>query len=88
MSTVFGVIACVSVIVSLYETFRNQGEALVKYGMAVLFALLFALVGIVLGILSKVEQDRFYVFSWIGIVLNTLTILGIGFILYAGVYGI
>lgn len=59
-----------------------------KYGVAALFALLFALAGIVLGIMSKMEEDRFYLFSYLGIILNLLAIAGIGFIIYAGVYGI
>ena len=75
-------------ILAVYGTFQNQGQALVKYGVAVLFSLLFGLAGLVLGILSRMEQDRFYVFSYIGIGLNLLTIVSISFILYAGVYGL
>ena len=88
MSAVLGIIALVSLFLAVYETFRNQGQALVKYGVAALFALLFALAGIVLGIMSKMEEDRFYLFSYLGIILNLLAIAGIGFIIYAGVYGL
>ena len=88
MSAVLGIIALVSLFFAVYETFRNQGQALVKYGVAALFALLFALAGIVLGIMSKMEEDRFSLFSYLGIILNLLAIAGIGFIIYAGVYGI
>ena len=88
MSAVLGIIALVSLFFAVYETFRNQGQALVKYGVAALFALLFALAGIVLGIMSKMEEDRFYLFSYLGIILNLLAIAGIGFIIYAEVYGI
>ena len=88
MSAVLGIIALVSLFFAVYETFRNQGQALVKYGVAALFALLFALAGIVLGIMSKMEEDRFYLFSYLGIILNLLAIAGVGFIIYAGVYGI
>ena len=88
MSAVLGIIALVSLFFAVYETFRNQGQALVKYGVAALFALLFALAGIVLGIMSKMEEDRFYLFSYLGIILNLLAIAGIGFIIYAGVYGL
>lgn len=88
MSAVLGLIALVSLFFAVYETFRNQGQALVKYGVAALFALLFALAGMVLGIMSKMEEDRFYLFSYLGIILNLLAIAGIGFIIYAGVYGI
>ena len=87
-SSVLGMIAFVSVILAVYGTFQNQGQALVKYGVAVLFSLLVGLAGLVLGILSRMEQDRFYVFSYIGIGLNLLTIVSISFILYAGVYGL
>lgn len=88
MSAVLGLIALVSLFFAVYETFKNQGQALVKYGVAALFALLFALAGMVLGIMSKMEEDRFYLFSYLGIILNLLAIAGIGFIIYAGVYGI
>ena len=87
-SSVLGMIAFISVILAVYGTFQNQGQALVKYGVAVLFSLLFGLAGLVLGILSRMEQDRFYVFSYIGIGLNLLTIVSSSFILYAGVYGL
>ena len=72
---------------AVYGTFCNQGQALVKYGAAVLFALLFALAGLVLGVMSKMIKDRFYVFSYLGITLNLLTLAAIGFILYAGMAG-
>ena len=88
MSAVLGIIALVSLFFAVYETFRNQGQALVKYGVAALFALLFALAGIVLGIMSKMEEDRFYLFAYLGISLYLMAIAGIGFIIYAGVYGI
>lgn len=88
MSAVLGIIALASLFFAIYETFRNQGQALVKYGVAALFALLFALAGVVLGIMSKMEEDRFYLFSYLGIILNLMAIAGIGFIIYAGVYGI
>jgi hypothetical protein len=88
MSTVLGAVSLFSLFLAVYGTFQNQGEALVKYGMGVLFALLFALTGIVLGIMSKMEEDKFYLFSYLGILLNVLAIAGVGFILYAGVYGL
>lgn len=77
MSAVLGIIALVSLFFAVYETFRNQGQALVKYGVAALFALLFALAGIVLGIMSKMEEDRFYLFSYLGIILNLLQLRGL-----------
>ena len=39
-SAVLGIIAPCIPVFAVYETFRNQGQALVKYGVAALFALL------------------------------------------------
>ena len=88
MSSVMGALSVISIVLAVYGTFQNQGEALVKYGAAVLFALLFSLAGLVLGILSRMVQDRFYFFSYLGMTLNALALVGIAFIIYAGVYGL
>ena len=88
MSSVLGALSVISIVLAVYGTFQNQGEALVKYGAAVLFALLFSLAGLVLGILSRTVQDRFYFFSYLGMTLNALALAGIAFIIYAGVYGL
>ena len=72
----------------VYGTFQNQGEALVKYGAAVLFALLFSLAGLVLGICREWCRIVFYFFSYLGMTLNALALAGIAFIIYAGVYGL
>ena len=74
MSSVLGVLSLASIVLAVYGTFQNQGEALVKYGAAVLFALLFSLAGLVLGILSRMVQDRFYFFSYL-VLLNILKLI-------------
>lgn len=48
----------------------------------------FSAAGLVIGIMAKLEEDKFYLFAWIGIVLNALTLLGIGGIVAVGVYGL
>ena len=53
-----------------------------------LLCLIFSAVGLVFGIMAKLEEDKFYLFAWIGIVLNALTLLGIGGIVAVGVYGL
>ena len=42
--------------------------------------------GIGLGLVSKTERDKFYLFTYVGIVLNVLTLALISVILYAGAY--
>ncbi len=59
-----------------------------KLGAAAVFALLFSLIGEILGIMARVEKDKFYFFPNLGLVFNTLVIAFVGFILYLGVNGI
>ncbi len=88
MSTVLGIVSAVSILLALYFTFRNGGIAEPRYGVAVLTAVLFSIAGLILGILSRMEPDKYYLFSYLGLVINTLVLTGAGFILFAGAYGI
>ncbi len=88
MSSVLGVISAASVVLVLYFAYCNDGVAELRYGAALLLAALFSVAGFVLGILSKMESDKYYFFPYMGIIVNTIVLFGIGFILFAGVYGI
>ncbi len=88
MSTILGLISLGALIAAVYFTFRAGGQAMVGYGVTGLLAAVFSLAGLTLGIMSRMEKDKFYLFSYIGIVTNLLAVLSIGYIIYAGVYGI
>lgn len=88
MSTILGVISLASILLTLYFTLKSHGQAPRRYGFSALTAMLFSIAGLVLGILSRMEPDKFYFFSYLGITINVLVLIGIGFILFAGVYGI
>ncbi len=88
MSTVLGLISMVSLFFVMYFTFQLKGKATFNYGIAGFFATLFAIAGLVLGVLSKMERDKFYLFSYIGIFFNVVVLGTVGFILYVGVYGL
>ena len=76
LSAVLGAMSLISVFLTVYFTWQNHGTAYVRYGV------------VALGIMAKLEEDKFYLFAWIGIVLNALTLLGIGGIVAVGVYGL
>ena len=88
MSTILGIISIAAIVIVIALTFRADGVAKRQYGTSVLLALIFSMVGVVLGVLSKMEKEMFYFFSYLGIVLNLLAIGAISFILYAGAYGL
>lgn len=88
MSTFLGVLSLASLIRTIQLTFANEGTAFVKYGVVGFLCLIFSGVGLVLGIMAKMEEDKFYLFAWLGIISNLLTLAAISFILYAGAYGL
>lgn len=88
IAAVLGGIDMASLCLAVWLCFKNRGVSNARLGTAALFALLFSIVGLVLGILSRLEKDRFYIFPTIGITLNFLVIAFVVFIIFAGVYRI
>lgn len=84
MSTVFGLLSMVSLIVIIYLSYLKGGQAPVNYALAGILSLIFAITGAILSVLALQEKDRFKLFGWIGAFLNFLVIAGISGILYAG----
>jgi hypothetical protein len=65
-------------------TYRNDGQALIQYGAAVFLAIIYSIIGVILGIGSLNEQDIFRLFPVLGIILNIIAVLAGGAILYFG----
>ncbi len=86
MATILGVISLASIGYIVFESYRRAGEVPLQYGAVAFLVMIFAFVGIVLGVLSKSEKDKFYFFSYLGIVLNVLVLAALSVILYAGAY--
>ena len=88
MATILGIIDLSALIYIFYLTYKNGGVALARYGTTGLLITVFSFIGLILGILSKSEPDRFYLFSYLGILFNIAALGGVSYILYAGAYGI
>ncbi len=88
MSAILGAISVASVCLAVYLTYQNKGVAPAQYGSVILLSLIFAVTGMVLGILAMLEKDIFRIFPVTGIILNSMTIIAGGFILYLGVSGV
>ena len=85
MSTVLGTLSLISIGAAVYLTYRQGGQAKPQYGAAVFLVTPFSLAGLILGILSRIEKDNYYLFPHLGIGLNVLSLGAISFILYAGI---
>lgn len=88
MATILGVLDLVALIYVIYLTYQNGGVALARYGTTGLLITVFSFIGLILGIVSKSEPDRFYLFSYLGILFNVAALGGVSFVLYAGAYGL
>jgi heme/copper-type cytochrome/quinol oxidase subunit 4 len=84
MAFILGVIATVSIFLALHLTYRNNGQAAMQYGAAVLLAVIYAIVGIILGVRSLREKDIFRIFPIFGLLLNIIAVIAGGVILYFG----
>lgn len=86
MSTILGVISLATLGYAVFMSYRREGDVPLQYGAAAMLVMIFAFVGIVLGLASKTERDKFYLFTYVGILLNVLALAVISVILYAGAY--
>ncbi|MCM1174658.1 MAG: DUF6142 family protein [Blautia sp.] len=86
MATILGVISLATLVYTVVMSYRGDGDVPIQYGAAVFLAMIFALAGAALGALSRTERDKYYFFSYLGILLNVLALGGVSAVLYAGAY--
>ena len=60
LSAMLGAMSLISVFLTVYFTWQNHGTAYVRYGVVTLLCLIFSAAGLVLGIMTKLEEDKFY----------------------------
>ena len=83
MGTILGAVSMASLITVIALSYLKGGEVPAGYGFTGLFATVFSLTGLVLGITTVREKDKFRLFPLFAIVLNGLTLLIMGVLLYA-----
>lgn len=86
MSSILGLISTLSLAAVIYLTYAQDGQAPAGYGVTGLLVVIFSMAGLLLGIVTVVEKDRYKFFPWLGIVLNLIALIGIGLVVYAGTY--
>lgn len=84
MGTILGGISLLSLIFVIYLSYVNAGANPGSAGLTGLLITLFSMVGLVLGIMTMMERDRYPLFPVLAIVLNIIALGGISLILYAG----
>lgn len=86
MSTVFGVLCTVSMMIVIVMSYIRDGNVPAGYGFTGLFAAFLSLAGLMLGIFAVRETDRFKLFGWLGILLNGIGLGIVSGVLYVAAY--
>ncbi|MBE5827183.1 MAG: hypothetical protein E7307_11150 [Butyrivibrio sp.] len=84
MSAILGCISVGTLIVAVLFTYRDGGQAQLRYAAAAFVAAIFSVVGLVLGIMSRFERDIFKLFPNLGIALNLASIIFVAILLVLG----
>lgn len=85
MSTILGIISNVSLGIVIYLTYLRSGNAPIGYGLTGLLAVLFSVVGLILGIVTIQQKDYFRFFPVLGILLNLAALGFVAFLLQLGI---
>ncbi len=84
MSVILGVICTISLIFIFITSYIRQGEIPERFGAALVVTLVFAVAGLVLGALARMDGDRFKFIPTLGVVINALVVIVMGVVLWIG----
>ena len=84
MSAILGLTSVGALFAAVFFTYRDGGQAQIRYAAAALVAAVFSVVGLILGIMSRFERDIFKLFPNLGIILNSVAVLFVIFLLLLG----
>jgi len=84
VSALLGGLDMVCMVLVIVFSFQAKGNATVRFGVVTFLALVFSAIGFVMGVMSRMEKDKFYLFPTIGIITNLFVIAFIIFILIIG----
>lgn len=85
LSTLMALAAIGMIVVSIVMSFRARGEGGAEVGTLSLMALVFSVFGLVMGLLSYRETDRYYSFSFIGSLMNGIVTILLIMLLLVGI---
>ncbi len=84
MSVVLGCAALFFLVMACIHSFRVRGNVDAGAGLTAFLAMIYAIIGLFLAIWSRLEKNRFYLFAYIGMGVNALSLALTSAILYAG----
>jgi hypothetical protein len=82
MGTILGVIGLLSWAYAIISSYSSGGVIPARYGVAAAINVIYALVGLILGVYSLRLEDTYRLFPVLAVVLNLLALLVGGFLLW------
>lgn len=86
MSTIIGAMCILSNLYGYIKSYKYAGAVPQNVGAALFLTAVLSCIGLILGAVSRTEKNKFYLFSYLGIIFNTAALIMTGGILYAGAY--
>lgn len=83
-STLLAMIGFVMLVMGVIISYKNNGNAGLSVGALGTCSFMVTTIGFVMGLMSFKEKERFYLFSWIGTILNGVLWLGMSMIIAEG----
>jgi ABC-type Fe3+-siderophore transport system permease subunit len=74
MSTILGIISNASLGIVIYKTYRQAGETQHGYGITAILAMIFSVIGLILGIITVRDKEYYRLFPVLGILLNAIAL--------------
>ncbi len=84
MSAILGGISLLSFAAVLFLAYKRGGEVPNGYGVTGILIALFSVIGLILGLRTVREPEKYHFFAWLGMVLNGLALAGISLVVYVG----
>lgn len=72
IATILASVSLIMLIAGIVVSFMNEGNAGLIVGAFGIGAFIFTTVGLIIGLRSFYEKDKFYIFSWIGTISNAV----------------
>lgn len=79
-----GIMSMIAIVVLLYLTFINGGQASISYAFAGFLVCVFSVLGLILSILCLADDYQHHLQGWIGLAANGTAVLLMAGILYLG----
>ena len=80
MATILGVISLSSLGIMVFLSYRNGGKVGAGFGAGALLAALYSTIGMILGLVTVQEKERYRLFPVLGMVLNRAAQVSVGLI--------